>query len=198
VREPLGAGEEVEALRKQAQTLYGEGRYSEALGLFEQVAARRPSDGQLAFFIAHMYWAGVGTEKNPSAYEQWLERGAEASAPRACFYLAGVRGQQGREDEERRWLERAVSLGYAPAMYYLGRAYEVGRWGLADRRKALAYLEQAASKGNLFAKCQIAKSWLRGERGLLRIPLGGLMLVKTFWQMWMLLTFYPEDERILR
>jgi TPR repeat protein len=115
---------------------------------------------------------------------------------RAHLRLAGLLVQQRRTTEALEWLHRAASHGYAPAMYYLGAAHGATGWAERDRNRAFEYYRKAADKGHLLAQRQIAMGWLKGDAGVSRIPLGVMMLVRTFWRAWMLLAFRPDDERI--
>lgn len=181
----------------QARGLHNAGRFREALGVYEQLASMNPSDGRVSILIGNLYWWGTGTTPDPVQGERWLERAARSGEHRAYLSLAAICASQGRRVGERAWLEEAAAKGYAPALYYVGSAWEFGRWGRVDRAKALEYYEHAAVKGYRHAALRIGVSLLRGDRGLLRIPLGLFIYAASFVRLVVLLYRDPYDERVM-
>jgi TPR repeat protein len=184
-------------LYAQARELHDAGRFQEALRVYEQLASINPSDGRVSLLIGNLYWWGTGTAPDHVQGERWLERAARSGEHRAYLSLAAICASQGLPDSERAWLEEAAAKGYAPALYYLGSAWEFGRWGRIDRARAVEQYERAAAKGYRHAAMRLGVSLMRGERGLLRMPLGMLRYAASFVQMVVLLYRDPSDERVM-
>jgi TPR repeat protein len=156
-----------------------------------------PSDGRVSILIGNLYWWGTGTTADHVQGERWLERAARSGEHRAYLSLAGICASQGLPDRERAWLEEAAAKGYAPALYYVGSAWEFGRWGRIDRARAQEHYERAAAKGYCHATMRLGTSLMRGEHGLLWIPLGLFRYVASFIRMVALVYRDPNDERVM-
>ena len=87
-------------------------------------------------------------------------------------------------------MKEGAGKGYAPAIYYVGTAWESGRWGQRDRGKALAKWYYAAAM-------RIGVSLLRGESGLTKIPQGLFMYLSSVLRLFVLVYRNPHDERVL-
>ncbi len=110
-----------------AERLLRADRFAEALAIYQHLAETDP--------------------KNPVKAEEWTTKAAEAGSPAAQLHLAGRLSRQSRFQEARSWLECASSNGYAPAIYYLGRMYELGI-GMPNKdvERAYEYFEKAAAR----------------------------------------------------
>jgi TPR repeat protein len=186
----------LQQLYVEAKRLREGGRLGEAIKVYEQVATLNPSDGRVSILLGNLYWWGTGTAPDAAQGERWLERAARSGEHRAYLSLAAICRVQGRLDEERAWLEEGAARGYAPATYYVGSAWEFGRWGRVDRSKALEYYRRADAKGHCRATSRIGVSWLRGEGGAWRIPLGLFVYLAASVRLCILLCRDPYDERV--
>src|SRR5262249_45817030 len=60
-----------------------------------------------------------------------------------------------------------------PALYHLGRLYELGTYGTrTDARRAYELFREAANLGHVWAERQLAVAMARGVLGIGRIPCG--------------------------
>jgi hypothetical protein len=119
-----------------------------------------------------MYQSGKGVQRDLDEAEGWYQRAVHSDPQRAEFYLASVYMEKHDFQQALEWFERSASRGYAAATYQLGRIYRFGVGVGVDRQRGFEYIEQAAQKGHLFARRDIAREMLRGHRGLSRIPSG--------------------------
>ncbi len=181
---------------EKAKSLYRSRRYREALQIYLSLASRDSANGELLLHIGSMYYKGLGTSKNPEEAEQWIRRAVELGSPAAQYYLAAIRSHQASYGETIELLERAAALAYAPAIYRLGVVYELGQTVARDRVKAHELFASAAAMGHVLAQRQIAVSLMRGERGLLLIPKGLLMIVKVLVNFIRLYVADPGDARL--
>lgn len=181
---------------EKAKSFYRSRRYQEALQIYLSLASRDSANGELLLQIGSMYYKGLGTSKDPKEAEQWIGRAVELGSPAARYYLAVIRSHQGRYAETIELLERAAAYAYAPAIYRLGVMYELGDTFARDRVKAYELFARAGAMGHVLAQRQIAVSLMRGERGLLLIPKGLLMIVKALVNFIRFYVADPGDERL--
>lgn len=137
---PFGAGEEadaVDAKRREARSLYAQGRYIEALELLEQLDAAGAATGPLLYRLAYCqrmagaHGAGVETERRArEALEAELDSASDLEVP---FYLVNVYENEGRRDDARRIAAETTTRLEAgdlarpetgAAMFRLGKLYE--------------------------------------------------------------------------
>ena len=180
----------------RAEALYREGRYEDAFDAYQRLAARSPDDGRLAAFVGALYYRGIGTDRNSDRAIEWYERAVDAGFWPAALDLAGVYTSQAKLREARELLEKVGALGFSPALYYLGRLYEVGRGVPADELKAYQYLRDAAQRGHVFAQRQIAVRLIKGKEGVLHIPRGITLFVWAVARAIRLKFNDPENEQI--
>jgi TPR repeat protein len=156
--------------------LIDEGRHVEAFGRCRALAEQGDIWAQVT--LGWMYHSGTGVERGLEDAKEWYSKAASSNSPEAEYYLASLYRTQERYQEARDWLERSAAQGFPPAIYQLGRVYLFGEGVIADRKKALEYFEDAAQKGHLFARRNIAAEILKGRRGLRRIPVGFIEFVR--------------------
>jgi TPR repeat protein len=194
-RDPDSASSDVRY--EQARFFYSQGRYGEALALYRDLAEDYPHHGDLLAFIGQMHLRGLGTGANRDEAVLWYQRAADAGSPDSCVFLAGVYFKQGRRDEARRLLERAAETNYLPALYYLGRTYELGNGVPIDIGRAYRYFAQAAAKGHVFAQRQLAVRLIRGREGFVGRLRGLRIFAATLLNAFTIRRQDPSDERIL-
>jgi len=148
---------ELKAIFDQGLAAYDAGRYAEAFAAFrsideEDVAAMR-NEGL-------MLRKGLGTEKDPKAAEEMLERAAEAGLPTAQYDLAEMllNGEAGKPDPKRAlpWLTLAAAAHHPVAQYRLGILYEAGTVVPKDVNIARTLYAQAAAASVPGAKERLA------------------------------------------
>lgn len=163
----------------RAQRLSREGRYREALETYLVLAESEPQNGELYAFIGSMYFNGRGTAVDRGKAVWWCERAAEIGHLPAFVLLYKIYSMQEEWDAARNALEIAAIQGYSPALYYLGRLYRFGMGVTKDNERAHDYFKRAWARGHVFALRELAGSYMRGERGLLGIPNGLVMLARS-------------------
>ena len=72
---------------------------------------------------------------------------------------------------------RGAAKNYVPAVYRLAMMYKDGLGTTKDINQCSNLLKIAASKGNLFAKRDLAGLYITGSLGVLKIPHGTSMLI---------------------
>lgn len=131
--------------------------------------------------VGWMYLAGRGVQQNVEAAEAWIRKAVKADFPQAEFYLGAIFRFRGDYRTALEWFTRSACNGYIPAIYHLGRIYRFGEGVPEDRSKAFEYIEEAAAKGHLFARRDVAGEMMSGRRGILKIPLGILEFARALW-----------------
>ena len=81
--------------------------------------------------IGHMYWTGIGGEKNVIEAITWLRKAAEQGDATSAFWLALIytgKDEGFRADNMKfaEWCRKAAELGHARAQYMLALAYRDG------------------------------------------------------------------------
>jgi len=161
---------------KKASGLFEEERYEEAFEKYRVLAERGSVTAQLC--LGWMYHAGKGCQKNLEEAQKWYEKAASIQSAQAQFYLGTLYRAKGEYKQAFEWLERSASQEYSPALYFLGQLYYVGEGVEVNREKAFEYFEQAAEKGHLLAQRNIAYEMIKGRYGIMRVPIGFLLLVR--------------------
>jgi uncharacterized protein len=162
-------------LSKAVEDLIQSDRFQEA---YEQcLPLAEAGDAEAQMYVGWMHHVGKGVEKNLEEAERWYRRALAAQSPRVDFFLASIYWERGQRDKKNEWLERAASKGFPPALYELGRAHRFGHGVPVAPQKSRSYYEEAARRGHLFARREIAREICKGRRGLLRVPVGLLMWV---------------------
>ena len=181
---------------ERARQLYRARQHRDALAAYVALAAEDPGNADVLLQIGSMYHKGEGTGQQAQEAEQWIQKAVALGSPAAEYYLAAIRSQQGRHTESVELLERATARGYTPAMYHLGVMYALGHSVPLDRHKAHDLFGRAAERGHVLAQRQYALSLMRGERGVTKIPVGLLMMVRALVNSVRFYVADPSDERI--
>jgi TPR repeat protein len=123
-------------------------------------------------YLGWMYQLGKGVKRNLEEAERCYNSVLISESPKAEFYMATLQWEKGDPLKTVEWFERSASSGYAPAMYQLSKMYRYGYGVPIDSVRGRKLLDQAASKGHLFAQRDVAREMIRGRRGIARIPSG--------------------------
>lgn len=161
-------------LIEEADRLYHENRYEEALAKYRELAEQGYPGS--AHRIAWMTMQGLGTPKDYNEGMRWYKIAAEAGSPVAQFDLANEYTAVGDYQNALPLLERATAQSYTPAVYRLGWHYKLGKGVEVDEQKAFCMFKEAAGRGHLWAQKQLARRMLKGHEGLI----GRL---KGFWRL---------------
>jgi len=187
---------EKDELWERAAELYRRKDYAAAFPLYLGLAEDFGDHGELVLFVGHLYYFGRGTQKDEDEAVRWFRRAAELGVLKARLWLAGIYIAKGQRLAAREELEEAANLGWAPAMYYLGKMYELGLGVPVDPERASDYFQAAAQRGHVFAERQLALSLMRGHglrglfAGLKRFALNMIVATKIHWT-------DPKSDRLL-
>jgi len=181
---------------KIAANLFDGERYEDALKKYRILAESGNITAQLR--LGWMYHAGQGVERNLTEAQKWYEKAASTESAQAQFYLGALYRAKGEYQQAFELLKRSASQEYSPAMYFLGQLYCVGEGVELDRAKAFQYFEQAADKGHLFAQRNIAREMIKGRHGIMRIPMGFLLLVRVLCKGIKVTVRDPDSDTIRR
>jgi TPR repeat protein len=179
---------------QRAFALYEAGKHKEALEQYRALAEHGSVDAQV--FVGWMYQRGLGATANREEARRWYKKAAEAKSAEAIFYLGKLHFADKQYADALRHFEDATKQNYAPAIYRLGRMYELGKGVGIDERKAYEHFERAAQLGHLFAQRAIAGRMIKGSYGITKIPQGLYRLFKTLWDAAKVANKDEHDERI--
>ncbi|MEO7579278.1 MAG: SEL1-like repeat protein [Massilia sp.] len=163
--------------------------YPKALEQFKISYEKMGYDGA-GMMVGRMYLYGIGTEPDTAQAVYWLKkvaedrfdpvtdrlkfypRSPEFTTPRAeatmnlaRIYLVGW-GTDKKPAEARKWLEKAVEIGFVPAHVTLGLACLNGYGGSKDAPKALRLFKEAAEQGYRPAQFHLAQLYYHGDTGV--------------------------------
>ena len=149
--------------------------------------------------LGWMYQTGTGTSANAEQAEKWYRAASSAPSGQAEFFLGTLLRQKGHQERALRAFVAAAEKGHVAALYHLGRVYRSGWGGVAkDETKARRYIDEAARRGHLFARRDVAYEMISGTHGVHRIPLGVLALVRVLWAGYRVGLKDPDSELALR
>lgn len=166
----MNSGEDTETY-DAAKRLFEAGRHREAFNLYVSLAERGNVECQR--FVGWMLLGSVrGVEKDYEQAGKWLSLAA-ASGDGGALYLLGVtKHRSGDYGEALVNYEKAAESGYSSGYYQLARMYYSGIGVQKDRKRAYELFEEAARRGHVFARREIAVMLMKGHKGLIRIPIG--------------------------
>jgi TPR repeat protein len=147
-----------------------------------------------------MYNLGILYESNPAGHpdhalaEAWFRRAGDAGLREAEFSLAKMFRREGRFDKALETLRYSAAVGYSPSMRLLGRMHHDGQGTSRDLAEARRWMERASERGNVFAARLLAVWMLKGELGILRIPLGLLIYLKSILDALVILFISSEND----
>jgi S1-C subfamily serine protease len=134
---------------------YEQGKFSDALEIWEPLARYGNKDAQINLGV--MYDYGKGVTESPEMAARWYQSAAEQGHASAQFnlgqlYLQG-RGVEQNIHQAIYWLQQAAYQDFAIAQYNLGVLYAEGKRLPAQYNKAVKWFYQAGlaylQKGNL-------------------------------------------------
>jgi TPR repeat protein len=173
---------------------FDRGRYGDAFRRYLPLAEAGSVTAQLA--VGWMLHEGRGVDQDFVKARCWFEKAADAGSREGLFYLGVLSRAEQRYLEAIQHLERSASMDYMPAIYVLGLMHERGEGVGVDKDKAWRFYERAAKLGHLFAQREIAARMIRGQMGLMQIPIGLYLFVRTICTGFMLALRDPLSDRI--
>jgi TPR repeat protein len=179
-----------------ASKLLEEGNYKEAFENYLTLAETGDIHAQV--MVGWLYEMGRGSNQDIDKARFWYSKAANMDSLEGQFYLGSLYRLERKYSEAMIWLEKAAAYMYGPALYRLGKMYELGEGVSIDKEKAIKYLEDAARQGHLFAKRELSIKMLRGELGIMSTFKGLLMFlnvlilgIKLGWR-------EPYSDRLLK
>jgi hypothetical protein len=166
---------------RKASELYREGKYQEAFQ--EYLRAAEQGDVHAQAFLAWMYKAGCGTQKNEGESIKWYRVAADRGYPLAQELLGYFYYQKEDYATARDWYEMAASQNYLSAIWRLGRMHLNGKGTPVDVAKATALFEQAARQGHVFSKRDLALLLIKGRRGFRSVFSGIRLLLQSICEL---------------
>jgi TPR repeat protein len=167
-----GCPEMSETRLKHALKLKGDGKFAEAIELF--LTASNEQNYLSQWHLAECYEKGPVNVRNLKVAQNWYEKAALSENLWFAHSLARFFERTGQPNKAFELVSQLAAKGYQPSIFRLGRYYEVGHGTPIDHKEALRLIEVAASMGHVFAQRAIAMKMMRGEYGVLQIPLGAL------------------------
>lgn len=128
----------------EAEAAVGDGRYGDAIRLYEAIADEVPTLTTVNLKLGHAYFANRQYDKAQAAYDAALENDLDPAVSREVFFALGeIRLNRDERSEAERWYWRAhtVDPAWSKPLLKLGRmALSAG-----DEPGARRYLEMAAA-----------------------------------------------------
>ncbi len=161
----IGASAQDTSLLDEAIALHDAGEYGRAFEIFKPLAEAGVIKAQNR--LAHMYYWGEGTAKNPEMHHEWAMRSAMLGDPYGQFDVATAyfSGRLFPADPEvgMVWLNKSVEGGDSYALHGLGMAYIHGDGVARDVERGTALVAQAAANGDPNAQMTYGSLLLFGE-----------------------------------
>lgn len=178
-----------------ANDLYRRSEFSEALGLYRQLAEQNITSCKR--FVGWMYLLGEGVQPDTEQALYWLKAAAEDDDAEALFAVGRVYTSLGDHEAAKQWYESAAKKEFPPAIYRLGRMFLHGHSVPKNVQKALDLFAQAAKKGHLKSGKDYAVLLIKGHQGLWGRVLGLLLLFKVIATTVIVAARNPNDPRFM-
>lgn len=124
----VNAQESAQEWLSKGHSLYGEGKYSAAVGCYKKAADMNNAEAQ--FCMGYAYYAGEGIIKNYESAARWFHLSAAQNFPKAQYNLAFCymegKGVTRDYDEARRLLFASAEAGFPQAQITLAECYANG------------------------------------------------------------------------
>jgi TPR repeat protein len=174
--QPVVAGEgigglialfQIRAERLNAETrgfaageLFEQGRFAEAVAIWEELAKKGNPEAQ--FNLSIMYADGRGVEPDSIQADYWNDRALKSGYPPAQHNHA--LGLLARKEEKAAiaLLEKAANSGFAPSQYTLGKMYSYGLGVAETPARAFEFIRLAALSGLPEAQYNLGKIYRDG------------------------------------
>jgi tetratricopeptide (TPR) repeat protein len=144
---------------QRATDLYNQGRYAEALPLYQGLAEQ--GDAQAQNNLGAMYNNGKGVAENHKQAVYWYNKAAEQGEGIAQNNL-GVMYDKGKgvaqnDNKAVYWYNKAAEQGLASAQFNLGAMYNNGKGVAQNHKQAVYWVRKAADQGNTHAIAALKK-----------------------------------------
>lgn len=102
---------------------------------------------------------------NTEETENGYEKAAEDGVAQAQHHLGYICYQRNDFSSAYSWYQKAALQGYLPACWRLAWLYKLGKGVVVNYDKAYELFDDAAKRGHLFAKRDLALMLIQGHRG---------------------------------
>ncbi len=177
-----------------AKRLYDSGKHREALELYLRLA--KGGNVECQAFVGWMYAKGArGVEQDYERAREWLSQAAQSGEADILYLLAVADHHLHNYEEAIRSYRKAAELGYSAAYYQLGRMHRAGTGFDRNKDKAYELFDEAAKRGHLFARREIAFALMKGYKGLAQVPKGLMLFLRNVIQGALTAAKDPYSER---
>ena len=163
-------------LEDEASDLYRAGKYEASFHTYYTLAEQGNTRGQL--ILAGMLGEGIGTALDKEKSKGWYRRAAHNGSAEAQHHLGFICFQSKDYSGANDWYQKAAAQGYLPALWRLAWLHKKGKGVPLDPAKAYELFDEAAQRGHVFAKRDLALMLLSGHKGV-RNVLKGMALLFT-------------------
>lgn len=177
-----------------AKRLYESGKHREALELYLRLAEGGNVECQA--FVGWIYSGGArGVEQDWKQARTWLSRAAESGKADILYLLAVADHNLHDYKGAIKSYQKAAELGYSAAYYQLGRMHRAGTGFDQNKDKAYELFDEAAKRGHLFARREIAFALMTGYKGLAQVPKGLMLYLRNIVQAFRTAMKDPYSEK---
>lgn len=142
---------------------YYKGRnYPQAKKWFELAAKQDNAQAQAE--LGKLYYLGLGTDKDLTSAQLWLEKSASKNTIDANYYLANIYINDKTTAQQAIPLyQQAAQQGNAKAQNQLAYLYLTGKYVKKDYKLAFIWFSKAAQQDNLYAQYHLGNIYLKGK-----------------------------------
>lgn len=145
----------------RAEKLYLDGRYAEALPLFERGAQEGNARSQAR--LGWMYKDALGVKADPAKARMWLERASEQGDPlaycgRGHIYSRGF-GVESNEQQAAYWYRKSAEGSDADGQLNYGYVLANGRGVEKNLEQSAMWYRRSAEQGNLSAQSNLGRAY---------------------------------------
>jgi TPR repeat protein len=108
--------------------------------------AAEPGMRDAVLAMGWFYLNGDGVEKDLEEAERWYKKSARQGDPRAMFSLGVMACDSHDYADALIWFKRAADKGHARSLFWLGKLFWRGHGVPLDKKKAMSFFQQGASK----------------------------------------------------
>lgn len=154
------------AQEKAAEQAFQKGKYEEAIRLLKPLAERNSAYALCNLgYISELGLAGAPDKQAALVYYKQAAAQGDAAA---YFSLGRLLSEQGEQTEARAAFQAGAERGDLSSMSRLGRMMVDGRGGPADLESGIAWLQKAATEGDLLSERKLLTIEARRTGSILR------------------------------
>lgn len=161
----------------QAYELYGGGYFSAAFQIWSELADQGSVWSMLE--IGRCYENGCGAKRDLAQAENWYQRAFAGGSQFAMLKCAEAVASRKDYTSCEAVLQVGIEQDWTPAIFWLAWYRHAQSESRETYRDILPMLTEAAKRGHPAARMYLAYFMVRGRFGLLRVPLGLLLAIRT-------------------